>query len=725
MSYNGSGTFQINTSGQPVVTGTVISSTAFNALTADLATGLSTAITKDGQTATTVRIPFAQGINSSLTTDTSSGSTGSIFTAGGVGIAKALYVGTNATVAGALGVTGVTTVQAGTAAAPAITTSGDTNTGIFFPAADTIAFVEGGAEAMRIDSSGNVGIGTSSPTAGYKLDVAGAIRTTSNLFRSSYGTVVQGTSGNSSSRFQAFYGAYTSPWANHDVLSLSVNYDAYTGTYDGALKRAAAIQLAAADGSTPFIRFLTGEDASFLERMRIDSAGNVGIGTNSPTSTLDVLGAIRSRGSVTPTFSLNDGTIENYLRITSSQLQLVVPSANPITFLTTNAERMRIDSTGNVGIGTTTPVAQLGVYGAGQTTAAMSTSSGLGATLYVRDSGGASGNGGAVMFGAIQGAFAAIKGFITDGANNTLGAIAFSNRNASTDATLTERMRINADGNVGIGTTSISALLHVAKGTAATLNYPSGTWASKIYYQDDVAAGGLVVGNRYASESVNVFEVGSLFGSGTAWGSFYRVTGSGTHVWGTSNSGTERMRLDSSGRLIIGATGARASESKLEVRGPANTGLSIYMFKDTQVEVNMGFGGGGDSNFYINSGSATIGTSGVYLTNGGNSWNSVSDERMKTIIEPIENAAAKVATFRTVMGYYNNDVTQTRRPFLIAQDVQKVLPEAVNVQNFETGTLGMSYTDIIPLLAAAIKELKTIVDKQADEINALKTKVGT
>jgi len=59
MSYNGSGTFQINTSGQPVVTGTVISSTAFNSLTADLATGLSTAITKDGQTTVTANIPMA------------------------------------------------------------------------------------------------------------------------------------------------------------------------------------------------------------------------------------------------------------------------------------------------------------------------------------------------------------------------------------------------------------------------------------------------------------------------------------------------------------------------------------------------------------------------------------------------------------------------------------------------------------------------------------------
>jgi hypothetical protein len=52
--------------------------------------------------------------------------------------------------------TSPTTVQAGTAAAPAITTSGDTNTGIFFPAADTIAFAEGGVESMRIDSNGTL-----------------------------------------------------------------------------------------------------------------------------------------------------------------------------------------------------------------------------------------------------------------------------------------------------------------------------------------------------------------------------------------------------------------------------------------------------------------------------------------------------------------------------------------------------------------------------------------
>ena len=58
MSYNGSGTFNINTAGQPVVTGTTITSTAFNLLTTDLATGLTTALTKDGQTTPTANIPM-------------------------------------------------------------------------------------------------------------------------------------------------------------------------------------------------------------------------------------------------------------------------------------------------------------------------------------------------------------------------------------------------------------------------------------------------------------------------------------------------------------------------------------------------------------------------------------------------------------------------------------------------------------------------------------------
>jgi hypothetical protein len=74
MSYQGNGTFLISTAGQPVTPGTTISSTAFNALTADLATGLSTALTKDGQTTPTANIPLGgykiTGLaNATLSTD--------------------------------------------------------------------------------------------------------------------------------------------------------------------------------------------------------------------------------------------------------------------------------------------------------------------------------------------------------------------------------------------------------------------------------------------------------------------------------------------------------------------------------------------------------------------------------------------------------------------------------------------------------------------------------
>jgi len=76
MSFNGNGTFLINSAGQPVVTGTVISSIIFNALTEDVGIGLSTTITKDGQTVTTALIPFAGGITASA--DSAFTSTGAL-----------------------------------------------------------------------------------------------------------------------------------------------------------------------------------------------------------------------------------------------------------------------------------------------------------------------------------------------------------------------------------------------------------------------------------------------------------------------------------------------------------------------------------------------------------------------------------------------------------------------------------------------------------------------
>ena len=368
MSYNGSGTFQINSTGQPVVTGTVISSSAFNALTADLATGLSTAITKDGQTATTVRIPFAAGINSSLTTDTSSGSTGSIFTAGGVGIAKALYVGTNATVAGALGVTGVTTVQAGTAAAPAITTSGDTNTGIFFPAADTIAFTEGGAESMRIDSSGNVGIGTASPA--YKLDVAGVISTNNNLTFTGTGNRITGDF--STTTFANRVAFQTSTVNGATQVTILPNGTSTTGTlqvynnsdptnaFRGTLASISdSLRLSAEiTGTGTYLPMVFSTGGS--ERVRIDTSGNVGIGTSSPSQKLDVVGAAQiSFSSGVNTYQYFQSTSNYVGRATDGNFWVNVAGGQNILFGVGASEKVRIDSSG---------IVTMNAYGAGAAT---------------------------------------------------------------------------------------------------------------------------------------------------------------------------------------------------------------------------------------------------------------------------------------------------------------------------------------------------------------------
>jgi hypothetical protein len=103
----------------------------------------------------------------------------SVFAAAGTGTSVGLNVGAGKTlaVAGTAVISGTLTAAAGSAAAPTITATGDTNTGIFFPAADTIAFSEGGAEAMRINSSGNVlfGTGSAATTIGGTTATAGGL----------------------------------------------------------------------------------------------------------------------------------------------------------------------------------------------------------------------------------------------------------------------------------------------------------------------------------------------------------------------------------------------------------------------------------------------------------------------------------------------------------------------------------------------------------------------
>lgn len=112
----------------------------------------------------------------------------------------------------------------------------------------------------------------------------------------------------------------------------------------------------------------------------------------------------------------------------------------------------------------------------------------------------------------------------------------------------------------------------------------------------------------------------------------------------------------------------------------------------------------------IKVGNASVG---VILGSGLNSWSAYSDERLKDIIEPIENAIEKIITLNPVIGKYKTDEVDIRRSFLIAQDVVKVFPEAISYSKIydenditdNIDYMNLSYTDLIPLLIASVKEL--------------------
>jgi hypothetical protein len=149
----------------------------------------------------------------------------------------------------------------GTAATPAIRGT-DANTGIFFPAADTIAFSEGGVEAARFDSSGNLGIGTTNPSR--RLEITGSTDTNSFLQVNSSLTAAQSIFG---------------------VTSTNVG----------------------------FLGTITNNDFTFrtnnAERARIDSSGNLLVGTTSnPGFKFYVNGTVSATGSVSFPQSNNDTT---------------------------------------------------------------------------------------------------------------------------------------------------------------------------------------------------------------------------------------------------------------------------------------------------------------------------------------------------------------------------------------------------------------------------------
>jgi hypothetical protein len=318
-----------------------------------------------------------------------------IFKGDGTGTSVGLNVGSGKTlaVAGTLTVTGASTINntsigASTASTGAFTTLAYTGT-----LTGGTGVINIGSGQLYKDASGNVGIGTSSPA-----DTGG------------YGRAVD-ASGTNGAAFYARKGTSTT-----DVTAFGhFNSDTFIEN-----RAAGTIQF----------------QVNSSERMRIDSAGNVGIGTSSPAAKLDVSGAGIVRGFLTATDAIKFGG--NTSAPTSTDSFIYRPADNALGFGTASTESMRIDSAGNVGIGTSSPVSALDVVNTATIKRAASGNN-LDLNFYNAAT-------------ATQGVIAKIR-CDGDGVSNEWGALSFwTGQLAGGGAT--ERVRIDSSGNLLVGTTN-------------------------------------------------------------------------------------------------------------------------------------------------------------------------------------------------------------------------------------------------------------------------------
>jgi len=212
----------------------------------------------------------------------------------------------------------------------------------------------------------------------------------------------------------------------------------------------------------------------------------------------------------------------------------------------------------------------------------------------------------------------------------------------------------------------------------------------------------------------------------------------GQHQWYVAPSGSAggsisaflsspQMTLDNSGNLLVGTTSALGNGPTFSSVGNSNNIINLnntggnyttLAFYDRGTYKSQIYYQVSNSNFYVQNGAS----GGVYLATNATSWTAVSDERLKENLVPIENALTKVNGLRAVIGNYTSDENKKPTPFLIAQDVQAVFPQAVSttqIKSDETNTeyLGLQYTEMIPLLVASIKELSA-------KVTALEAKVA-